>query len=364
MRIKGMKRVVLALMLFAAFTAGAQLIGPEESLGPYTPATTESEPAFAVARHAVLMTWAERDPFRIQLELLDFNARLASPIVSVTESEVPRHVVAASDGSSFLVAYSTPSRIYAFVVDSSGRPITQPRHIGWISAGAPPKIVWNGHHYLLWAGGQRFAIAPDGTIAASGLAAAPAAVVAVNGALTTAGWKSTINWNCYLPWWCFPNETWDLVWTTGDQEGNLRVARPAAALSLGANESEAVAVWPEANGIQPLLITGAKAKMLPAMTTIPAGGSGDLSIACDASECLIASATTISDIYGFTYDLEQHKQNAPFPIALGGRREHHPQVHALGSGRFLVAYLSSLPGEERIVRRIVATRSSRHRAVR
>ena len=194
----------------------------------------------------------------------------------------------------------------------------------------------------------------------------PAAVVAANGLVTSAGFNKVPVWgNCHPRWFCsIIGYTYELVWTTGLLSGKFPLAKPVAPLVLGSNGVDTIAAWyDDSSSIEFIIINGDQASG-PFGARFPNGAADGLSISCDATECLIASSTTVHDVYGFVFDLQDRRQGDFFSIAMSPRREHHPRVQSLGNGRFLVAYLSDLPGEERIAGRIVTTRSSRRRATR
>ena len=358
-----MTPVVLAILL--------GVLGPEESYGPYARSIADGQPAFAVSRNGILMAWGEQIAIRgrIHVGLLDFNARLVSPIAIIPSGETDHAltVTAATDGTSFLVVYTAISnytlRVYAQVVDSTGRLAGASRELHVSDLTKPLKVIWNGTQYIVWSGETAFAIDRDGTVAASGPFTTPAAIAAVNGVVTTADWRITRTCVGWYGFWCVRfHETHELTWTSPNSSGSALVDPPIGPIALGTNGAQSLAAWSDGYGIIVMELDDKQPNKWGVIP--PAGAAHGLSVACDALECLVVSSTTVSEIYGFVFDLRQRRPSGVFAITTSPRGERFPQVHALGNGHFLVAYLSDAAGDFRIAGRIVTTRTSKQRVVR
>ena len=87
-------------------------------------------------------------------------------------------------------------------------------------------------------------------------------------------------------------------------------------------------------------------------------------LACGDEQCVIAYGTLNGDVHGIAFEIDSFGSPETFTIATTERKEHQPLVHFLGSGRFLVSYLSDQTTDLRINGRIVTFGSTRRRSMR
>jgi hypothetical protein len=103
----------LAALLFAAATAGAQLVDERElTYGPFEPGPRDRSFTVAAAPHGMLLAWSELDPetklASIRTGLLDFDAQLTGPIHTIPTAVPSLHATTpavATNGTSFFVAW-------------------------------------------------------------------------------------------------------------------------------------------------------------------------------------------------------------------------------------------------------------------
>ena len=355
----------LLAVLFLAATASAQWVSSvEQSYGPYDRPEQGGRHAAAVGDKGILLAWSETiGAPRIRVGLLDSRAQLVSEIATLPvqgESAEAYTPAVAFNGESFLVAwverYRGGQKIRSVVVDDSGAPILPARTHGFAHAeGVTPLIVWDGTAWQVLEGDR------------SGLQAA----TRHNGVFASATWKkSFIFAPCGRIAICpVKANRWDIDWTAGDRSGSERIGDewPTGNTSPGglelapAGDDFAIA-WATNLGI------GYRFAFSQRSENVHADAEDDVApgLACDNERCLIAYGTSSGDIHGIVVDTDAlGSAELLFTITASERKEHSPRVHNLGSGRFLVSYLSDqTAADQRLNGRIVSFESARRRAMR
>jgi hypothetical protein len=373
-----MRKTAFALLLLAASSAAAQVVGSiEQSYGPYSRDPTNAYLGLAASRDRILLAWSEAEAgrSRIRIGLLDFDGRLVAPIetISTLESDYAFAPIVASDGSGFAVLYSElerPARLVRATVDATGHLIGSPqRFLSTVNLADNVPLFWDGTSYVAYVEGFPMAFAADGTRAATAFGPIDpfATLILENGTLAVAWWRRQVIWGrCHPMWFCeVIGYTVDLDWVVGNRGDTYR-PRVSPLLSegvpprpfVGTSGTKTLIAWVN-EGIHYYVVDNAPREIATALNADP---NQRLAIACDAKLCLLAYGTTSGDVYALALDVSRPDDPRVLPVATSGRKEWHPQILKLKEGRFLIAYLSDLPGDLRFAGRIVTVPPSRTRS--
>ena len=351
-----------ALLLLTA-TLSAQTVSPiEQSYGPYSRPRRDGGHALAVGSSGILLAWSETlGAPRIRIGLLDARARLISEIATLpvaAESAEAYAPAVAFNGETFLVAwveqYRGGEKIRSLVVDGGGKPITAAQTHGFVGIDdVTPLIVWDGAAWRVLEGHR------------SGVQAA-----AMNdGVYASAMWKKTFLFeSCGIRICGVRANRWDVAWTAGDKSGSERIGEewptgntPPGAVNLAPAGDDFAVAWATSLGIGYLFTPSMHSNTIPAYADDDVGPG----LACDDERCLIAYGTFNGDVHAIVADTDDIRGPQLLTITATERQEHSPLVHHLGSGRFLVSYLSDQgAADQRINGRIVSFGSTRRRAMR
>jgi len=377
-----MKTLVLALLLSQPW------LSAEQSYGPYSRPQLGGRHAMAVGADGILMAWSENAPQpRIHVALLDTRAQLISPISILPAEDATAESYAptvSSSGDAFLVAwverYRGAERVRGAVVDRSGVPVTAPQTYGLakiqFSFNGPeelvtPFIAWDGAGWHVWGGNRVFTILPNGErISDSNPWPDVHAAMYENAVFATATSKKTpIYRGCFLFRCEHYADRWDVVWTAGDGKGSEQVgdewgkgSDSVSEPSLAATGDQFALAWSSTLGIGYTLTSSSiRARTVDAIVKVDAAPG----LACDDERCVIAYETTGGDVQAIVFETDDLRSPELLTIAATERKERAPLVHHLGSGRFLVSYLSDQgDADRRINGRILTLRPPRRRAVR
>jgi hypothetical protein len=354
------------MQLFAIALLLAQpWISPiEQSYGPYSRPSRGGHHALAAGSSGSLLAWSETidGAARIRIGLLDSRAQLISGIATlplVTSGAEAYAPAVAFNGESFLVAwvehYRGAERFCSMAVDGSGIPIPPAQRDGFAHGDdVTPLIVWDG---TAWHVSDR---SPTGVQAAA----------MNNGVYATVRWKQTPIYDCGRIAICgIRASRWDVVWTAGDESGSEQVGdewpkgnTPPGMLAIAPAGDDFAIAWATSLGVG-YLFTSARHS-----TTVHAYADDDAApgLACDDERCVIAYGTFgRGDVQAIVVESDGVRGPELLTISATERKEHSALVHPLGSGRFLVSYLSDqTTANQRINGRIVSFEPARRRAVR
>ena len=377
-----MKTFVLALLLSQPW------LSTEQSYGPYSRPLRGGRHAMAVGADGILMVWSENVPQpRIHVALLDLNAHLISPISILPAEDASAESYApavSSNGNAFLVAWVErhrgAERVRGAVVDRSGVPVTTPQTYGLVKNQTPfndpevlvtPFIAWDGAGWHVWGGNRVFTILPNGErITDSNPWPDVHAATYENAVFATATSKKTpIYRGCFLFRCQHYADRWDVVWTAGDRTGAEQIgdewtmgSKDVSETSLAATDNQFALAWSSTLGIGYTLTSSSiRARTVDATVKVDAAPG----LACDDERCVIAYETGGGDVQAIVFETDDLRSPELLTIAATERKERAPLVHHLGSGRFLVSYLSDQgDADRRINGRILTLRAPRRRAVR
>jgi hypothetical protein len=369
-----MNTLVIAL-LFA-------LVSPvEQTYGPYPRPARGARQAVAAGGTGVLLAWSEDSTgARIRVGLLDSRGRLISPITilpAVANTSDAYAPAISFNGESFLVVWVERNRgresIRGARFDAAGVPIgaarTYDSSFTFPETVVAPNVVWDGRAWRVWARAHTYEILPTGEPGTRPEAPQPQAVAVRNGILGTASAKLTpLYRNCFLFRCERYGDKWDVVWTDGEEQGTKGIggdwpvdSHPVSAPGIAVAGDEFVVAWTSEFGVGYLLTrtTQSSANVLAKVKLdVPPG------LACDDERCVVAFGTTGGDVQAIVFDVDQLHSPELHVIAATERKEHGPQVHFLGSGRFLVSYFSDQGGDARLNGRVLTLDPVRRRAVR
>lgn len=361
----------------------------EQSYGPYSRPERGGRHAIAVGNNGILMAWSENVPQpRIHVALLDTRAQLISPISVLPAEDATAAAYApsvSSSGDSFLVVwverYRSAERVRGAVVDGNGIPVTAPQTYGLVKTQVPftdpdvlvtPFAAWDGAGWHVWGGNRVVTILPNGErIPDSSPWPDVQAAAFANGVFATATTKATpLYRGCFLFRCQHYADLWDVSWTAGDQSGSEQVGDewPIGSKTLVsepgfvATGNQFALAWSSSLGIGYTLtsssIRGRSVASTPDIDFAPG-------LACDDERCVIAYETKSGDVQAVVFDTDDLRTPELLTITATEREERAPLVHYLGSGRFLVSYLSDQGAtDQRINGRILTFGPSRRRAVR
>ena len=342
-------------LAFALLLAQTWISPVEQSYGPYERPQHDGRHAHALAvgHRGTLLAWSENvGAPRIRIGLLDSRAKLISEIATLpvqAESAEAYAPAVAFNGESFLVAwiesYRGGEKIRSLIVDGSGIPMLPARTHGFANAeDVTPLIVWDGTAWQVLEGHR------------SGVQAA----TVNNGVYTSAMWKKTFIFErCGRIAICpVKANRWDIVWTAGNQSGSERIGEewptgnlPPGVLALAPAGNDFAIAWATDLGVGYRFASSERSEIVHALVEDDVAPG----IACDNERCLIAYGTFSGDIHGIVVDRDDTGGAELFTITATERKEHSPLVHHLGSGRFLVSYLSDqTAADQRINGRIVS----------
>ncbi|HEX2833601.1 MAG TPA: hypothetical protein VHW00_11330 [Thermoanaerobaculia bacterium] len=378
-------RVAALVLLLATVTARAQWVSPTEQVyGPYTPSALGSQPALAASGHGVLLAWSEIDPADkltyIHTGLLDFNARLITPITKLPQFAAKGIAWApnvATDGEGFFVAWNEPvgaPLFAAIALDRNAMPLGAARFVGKAnSTTAKPIAGWNGSAYF--SGIDSFPVTFDRTgTPGSVLPFVPAGFrYSASGALfgaTSLSNRAERRCTWGFGWRCvdFPAQLqvkWTLQHGASTLVDSFTAPYYAQSVLAAGDEHDTALLWRgETNPADTIrgvrLVDGSfnigsfnigSFDTTFVVSTSPFAVPVPEAVAFDGERWLLVM-TSNGDVSGAFIDREGATFTT-FPITTGARIESRAQVLALAPGRFLVAYDSDLPGDHRIAGRIV-----------
>jgi hypothetical protein len=362
-------RLLALLLLTTTLSAqgvSAQGVSPiEESYGPYPRPQRGGRQALAVGSSGILLAWSETlgGAPRIRIGLLDSRAQLISGIATLpvtAESAEAYAPAVAFNGESFLVAwverYRGGEKIRSLAVDGSGVPVTSPKSYGFVGVGitdVTPLIVWDGAAWQVLEGSREGvqAAATNGSVRATARLA-----------------KTMLLRNCWLFRCVYYGNRWDVAWTAGTESGTERIGgdwstgtTPVGMSNIAAAGDAFAVTWASSLGIGYLFTSSTRSN------TVHAFVDDDVApgLACDDERCLIAYGTFNGDVHAMVVETGDLHSPQLLTITATERKEHSPLVHSLGSGRFLVSYLSDQgAADQRINGRIVSFGPPRRRAMR
>lgn len=354
---------LLALLLLTT-TLSAQWVSPvEESYGPYARPQRGGRHALAAGSSGILLAWSETvgGAPRIRIGLLDTHAQLISGIATLPVAAEGAEAYApavAFNGESFLVAwveqYRGGEKIRSIAVDGRGVPVATPQTHGFVRVpDVTPLIVWDGAAWQVLEGspiGVQAAAMNDGVRATTTLA------------------RTMLFRSCFLLRCEYYGNRWDVAWTAGIRSGAEQLAgdwptgtTPVAMTNIAAAGDDFAVTWASSRGIGYRFTSPSRANTVHAF--VDDGVAPGL--ACDDERCLIAYGTLSGDVHAIVFETSDLRGPQLLTITATERKEHSPLVHHLGSGRFLVSYLSDQKAaDQRINGRIVSFGPARRRAVR
>ena len=342
----------VALLLSIGFllppAVSAQTVDPNElTYGPFASSPRDPSLAIAVAKHGLLLAWAEVDPGALQPEirtaLLSFEAQLTGPINTVPSYFEDHHAsgpAIATDGDRFFVAWIErdpytfePRRSAGVFTDANGSPIEDTRLFGR-AVDPSPAVIWDGVAFRLY-GDASYSISPAGKVTSIRGEAARRVAFATAEANGWVEWSNTRT----QPYLCLfrcsgPRPWYEIAWTMLTKDG-LRFGRlrESGYISekpgVAAHGSNLLVVWSTDDGL--------------AAVRIAAGDSGRVFSLRHAAEGDAAVAGSLAvfeshgDIFGAMIDGE--KFATPFPISAGGGWDTRPRVFEVEPGRYLVTYI-------------------------
>ena len=352
----------LALLVLAT-TLSAQHISPtEQSYGPYGRPHQGGRHALAVGSNGILLAWSEiiDGVARVRVGLLNSRGQLISEIATmpVTEERAEASAPAVSfNGQSFLVAWVERYRgekMRSLVIDGSGTPIPPAQTHKFVEGeDVTPLITWDGAAWQLQEGHR-------GGVQASTFK---------NGIRASVSWKSTPLFTpCGIRLCSIRGYRWDVVWNAGAKSGSEQIgdewpnsARPCCTANIAPAGDDFAIAWAANLAIGYRFTSSRSSEIVPDYVD----DEVEPGLACDDERCLIAYGTWSGDVLGIVFDRDDPGSAERLTISATERTEHSPLVHHLGSGRFLVSYLSDQTrADQRINGRFVSFGPVRRRAVR
>jgi hypothetical protein len=357
-----------------------QIVGAEQTYGPFSRPAIDSSFALAVARNGVIAAWSELDAAsghaRIRTGFIDASGRL-TPVATMPAIDANADAIApslATDGTTFYLTQieaGAKQAIIGIALDANGRASAAPRSLiagyTW-TPNVPPSISlgWNGSSYVMTAVSRMYTFARDGTLLSDTATATLTWAGVTPQAFTTATWRPgplVPPPGCILFCSVFATRKQELSWTSGTRSGILvpdarRVGNFAV---IAGNRSESLIAWTATDGIAYLIIDNRSIRdaFFPAIVE----PTHEPALACSSEQCLLAYATALGDVYGLLIDAGKADTPKPFAIATSGRKESRPEVVVVPNG-FLVGYFSELPGDTRLVKRSVLTSVPKRRSAR
>lgn len=375
---------LFAILLFAAVASAQSVSSFEQSYGPYPRPERGGRHALAAGGVGALLAWSENvdGGSRIHVGLLDSRARLVSPvsILPVANDDANAFAPAVSfNGENFLVVWIERSRggqrTRGALVDRNGIPVGTPQNYDFtlISSNVvvPLMIVWDGAGWHVWSESRVMTILPNAERIPDSNPWPQAQAVAMDGALlATASYKKTqLLRGCFAFRCEYYADVWDVVWTDGATGGKRGIGgewprsspSPVSQPGITAVADGFAVAWSSILGVGYLLTRATSNSgavfATPSITVAPG-------LACDGDRCVIAYGTLNGDVHALAFEIDALSSPESFTIATTERTEHQPHVHSLGSGRFLVSYLSDQGTDLRINGRVVTFGSSRRRSIR
>jgi len=296
----------------------------EQTYGPYVGPYSDPH-AIAVSRDAMLLAWSEVDPTtskaRIHFGLLDFGARLISPIVVVPLTRAGVDALrpeVTSDGAAFRITYMEGGQLYAIDVDAAGEAATPPQPVAGRGNEEPPgTAIWR----------------------------------------RTPIYSGCFLFHCRLIGW--KNE---LVWSGAGVNGVFDAGDGfVGPVAITAARDRVSFAWASGGAIHWLFTSGESAS-IPASATVTTAPA----FACGAQECVVAYGTTSGDVHAVSFEIDQPFNAMPVVVNASERWEHAPQVHALPGNMFLVSYASDATYDttnHRIAGRVLSNGPVKRRAV-
>ncbi|HJQ38751.1 MAG TPA: hypothetical protein VKB93_16570 [Thermoanaerobaculia bacterium] len=357
-----------------------QIVGAEQTYGPFARPALDSSFAMAAARNGVLVAWSELDATsghaRIRTGFIDASGRL-TPTATMPAGDANADAIApnlATDGTAFYLTQieaGATQRLTGMPLDAAGRAAAAPRSLiaGYTVTPAIPtstSLGWNGSAYVVTAVSRLYTLARDGTLLSDTSTSTSTWVGVTPRAFTTATWRPgplLVPPGCILFCSVFATRLQELSWTSGTRSGVFVPARGRVGTSavIAGTRSESLIAWTATDGITYFVIDDRSPRdiLFPAIvdwTLEPA-------LACDSEHCLLAYATVTGDVHGLLIDMGHADTPKPFAIATSGRRESRPEVVAVPNG-FLVGYYSELPGDTRLAKRAILLSVPKRRSAR
>lgn len=356
-----------------------QIVGTEQTYGPFSRPAIDSPFALAAARNGVIAAWSELDAAsgkaRIRTGFIDASGRL-TPVATMPAIDANADAFApslATDGTTFYLTQIEAGAKQAIVgipLDINGRASAAPRSLiagySWAPS-IPPSMSlgWNGSSYVMNAVSRMYTFSREGTLLTDTATATVTWAGVTPQALTTATWRPgplVPPPGCILFCSVFATRKQEMAWTSGTRSGILvpdarRVGNFAV---IGGNRSESFIAWTATDGIAYLIIDNrSRDTFFPAIVE----PTQEPALACSSEQCLLAYATALGDMYGLLFDAGHADTPKPFAIATSGRRESRPEVVAVPDG-FLVLYFSEVPGDTRLAKRSILMSVPKRRSAR
>lgn len=382
------KITILLTTLLTASTlfAATPQIGEEHGYRPVATRLADAQTALAGANGRALLAWSEADANdrpRVHIARLALNGRMLDTPIAIpfghSSSNASLAPVVASDGSEFFVVWqersadaALPNRIFGTRVDRSGQ-LGAAISFGFLSITAPrmPRVTWDGHRYQVFAAGQAWHVRRDGTVASVRPFVEPDTVAALNSMTMAARFSSERSrYACRpvgLSLFCSTlPDAYIIDWSLIDPAGTARGQRVQAQYTssfppaIEADTDEFLMAWKTPAGIDALRVhpDGSAAGYAVVPMTTPLTGTTGPQVAFDGARYLIVydMGYQSRDIWAAEIVPDRTYVGEPFLIsAAAGRDEIEPRVEAVGSGQFLVTYVSrGGTSGERIVSRLVS----------
>jgi hypothetical protein len=357
-----------------------QIVGVEQTYGPFPRPAIDSPFAMAVARNGVLVAWSEVDAAsghaRIRTGFIDASGRL-TPVATMPAIDANADTIApslATDGTTFYLTQieaGAKQAIIGIPLDANGRTSAAPRSLiaGYTRTPEVPTSIsldWNGASYVVMAVSRMYTLARDGALLSDTSTTTSTWAAVTPQALTTATWRPgplIPPPGCIMFCSAFATRRQELSWTSGTRTGVFipEVRRVGTSAVIAGNRSESLIAWTATDGIAYLIIDNRS----PRDIAFPAivDPTQEPALACNDEQCLLAYATVAGDVYGLMIDAGHAEMPKPLAIATSGRKESRPEVVVVPNG-FLVGYFSELPGDTRLVKRSVLTSVPKRRSAR